>query len=62
MSYRKSQHTTILNLQLSIDAACCVYITTGSLHAYSDYTRLIQELITVKILVIEHERIYGYDS
>ena len=62
MSYRKSQHTTIVNLQLSIDDASYEYICTGSLCAYSNYTTLIQELIIVKTRVIEHERIYGYDS
>jgi len=62
MSYRNDQLTTILAIQTDIEHHSYVYMTTGCLHAYSNMTRLISELIAIKHAILLYEQMHGWDG
>ena len=62
MSYRQSQLAAILLIQEEIDSYSYIYVSTGSLHAYSNYTRLVSELTNIKLAILTYEQRYGYNG
>lgn len=61
MSLRKQQHDTIQYIQHEIDTYSRAWVTTHNVYAYSMYTYYVQELIRIKLLILAHEQVYGFD-
>lgn len=59
---RQRYHTNILAIQARIDLYSRLYITYKLASDLNAYYALIDELVTIKLAILAHERVYGWNQ
>ena len=62
MGMRKDHYCSIINLQQSIEYYSRKWVEHGNPTDYAMYLHFIRRLIDIKLQILKHERIHGWNN